>query len=236
MACLAIVQQEQGFVSVESERQITTYLGMARIAIHESRPSTTCTTSGLAASTSSTSAPICRASCATAAGAGHLETKLGSTRMGETRPTGCSPCSRARCLGACANSPVIRSMTAHVQLHEQRKARPVGERFARRAEGENAMMTGRTTPRPVPGDGCPETCFHNRRIEPQSTPDWTVPTGAAETEARGGYQALRKILSKDGAVPAADGGAAGITPEQVIADCQGARAARPRRRRLSRPA
>ena len=35
MACLAIVQQEQGFVSVESENAIAEYLGMPPIAVHE---------------------------------------------------------------------------------------------------------------------------------------------------------------------------------------------------------
>ena len=35
MACLSIVQQEQGFVSAESEAVIAEYLGMAQIAVHE---------------------------------------------------------------------------------------------------------------------------------------------------------------------------------------------------------
>jgi NADH-quinone oxidoreductase subunit E len=35
MACLAIVQQEQGHVSPESEREIADYLGMAPMAVHE---------------------------------------------------------------------------------------------------------------------------------------------------------------------------------------------------------
>jgi NADH-quinone oxidoreductase subunit E len=35
MACLAIVQQEQGFVSAESEKVIAAYLGMPPIAVHE---------------------------------------------------------------------------------------------------------------------------------------------------------------------------------------------------------
>ena len=35
MACLAIVQQELGFVSTESERSIAEYLGMPPIAVHE---------------------------------------------------------------------------------------------------------------------------------------------------------------------------------------------------------
>ena len=35
MACLAIVQQEQGHVSAEAETAIAAYLGMAPIAVHE---------------------------------------------------------------------------------------------------------------------------------------------------------------------------------------------------------
>ena len=35
MACLAIVQQEQGFVSIDAEREVAAYLGMAPMAVHE---------------------------------------------------------------------------------------------------------------------------------------------------------------------------------------------------------
>ena len=35
MACLAIVQQDEGFVSAQREREIAEYLGMAPIAVHE---------------------------------------------------------------------------------------------------------------------------------------------------------------------------------------------------------
>ena len=35
MACLSIVQQEQGWVSSEAEAQIAEYLGMPAIAVHE---------------------------------------------------------------------------------------------------------------------------------------------------------------------------------------------------------
>ncbi|HEU4459680.1 MAG TPA: NAD(P)H-dependent oxidoreductase subunit E [Methylibium sp.] len=35
MACLAIVQQEQGFVSADAERAIADHLGMPPIAVHE---------------------------------------------------------------------------------------------------------------------------------------------------------------------------------------------------------
>jgi NADH-quinone oxidoreductase subunit E len=35
MACLSIVQEEQGWVSAENERMVADYLGMAPIAVHE---------------------------------------------------------------------------------------------------------------------------------------------------------------------------------------------------------
>ena len=55
-----------------------------------------------------------------------------------------------------------------------------------------------------------ETCFHGRHIEPQiyaglDGSNWRL----KDYEARGGYQALRKILGKDGGE--------GMTPEQLIA-------------------
>jgi NADH-quinone oxidoreductase subunit F len=56
-----------------------------------------------------------------------------------------------------------------------------------------------------------ETCFHGRHIDPQiyagiDGSNWRL----KDYEARGGYQALRKILGKDGG--------AGLTPDQVIAE------------------
>ena len=56
-----------------------------------------------------------------------------------------------------------------------------------------------------------QTCFHGRHLGAQIYADlngrnWSL----KEYEARGGYQALRKILGKDGGP--------GLTPEQVIAD------------------
>jgi NADH-quinone oxidoreductase subunit F len=63
-----------------------------------------------------------------------------------------------------------------------------------------------------------ESCFHGRHINPQIYADlngsnWSL----KDYEARGGYQALRKILGKDGA-PVAEGAQPGMTPEQVIAE------------------
>ena len=56
-----------------------------------------------------------------------------------------------------------------------------------------------------------QTCFHGRHISPQILADldgsnWHL----KDYEARGGYQALRKILALDGGE--------GMTPDQVIAE------------------
>lgn len=58
-----------------------------------------------------------------------------------------------------------------------------------------------------------ETCFHNRHIEPQiyaglNGSNWNI----KDYEARGGYQALRKILGKENS-----GDTEGLTQDQVIA-------------------
>jgi len=63
-----------------------------------------------------------------------------------------------------------------------------------------------------------QTCFHDRHINPQiyaglNGSNWRL----KDYEARGGYQALRKILGKDGAEAASDTGVAGLTQDQVIA-------------------
>ena len=62
-----------------------------------------------------------------------------------------------------------------------------------------------------------QTCFHGRHINPQiyaelNGSNWHL----KDYVSRGGYQALRKILGKDGGL-VADGAAAGMTPDQVIA-------------------
>jgi NADH-quinone oxidoreductase subunit F len=65
-----------------------------------------------------------------------------------------------------------------------------------------------------------ETCFHGRHIGAQIYADlngsnWSL----ADYQARGGYQALRKILGLDGTTRTeGDQQVAGMTPEQVIAE------------------
>lgn len=63
-----------------------------------------------------------------------------------------------------------------------------------------------------------QTCFHGRHINPQIYADldganWSL----KDYVARGGYQALRKVLGQDGSPPAGDPPVVGMTQDQVIA-------------------
>lgn len=105
MACLAIVQQELGHVSSDSERLVAEYLGMAPIAVHEvtsfynmynQRPV------GKYKLNVCTNLP-----CQLRDGVStlqYLEKKLGIS-MGETTPDGLFTLQQSECLGACADSP-----------------------------------------------------------------------------------------------------------------------------------
>ena len=107
MACLAIVQQELGHISAESEQVVADYLGMPPIAVHEvttfynmynQRPL------GKYKLNVCTNLP-----CQLRDGASalkHLEEKLGIT-MGETTEDGMFTLQQSECLGACADSPVM---------------------------------------------------------------------------------------------------------------------------------
>jgi NADH-quinone oxidoreductase subunit E len=107
MACLAIVQQEQGFVSRESEEEVAQYLGMPAIAVHEvttfynmynQRPV------GRYKLNVCTNLP-CQLRNGQKA-LQHLERKLG-IQMGETTPDGLFTLQQSECLGACADAPVM---------------------------------------------------------------------------------------------------------------------------------
>ena len=107
MACLAIVQQEAGYISTESEEMVAQYLGMAPIAVHEvtafynmynQQPV------GKYKLNVCTNLP-----CQLRDGGRalkHLEEKL-DIGMGETTPDGLFTLQQCECLGACADSPVL---------------------------------------------------------------------------------------------------------------------------------
>jgi NADH-quinone oxidoreductase subunit E len=107
MACLSIVQQEQGFVSIESEHDIADYLGMAQIAVHEV---TTFYNMYNQQPVGRFKLNVCtNLPCQLRDGQKalhHLERKLGIS-MGETTPDGLFTLQQSECLGACADSPVM---------------------------------------------------------------------------------------------------------------------------------
>jgi len=107
MACLTIVQEEQGFVSAESEKLVADYLGMAPIAVHEV---TTFYNMYNQRPVGKYKLNVCtNLPCQLRDGAKalkHLEHKLGIA-MGETTADGLFTLQQSECLGACADSPVM---------------------------------------------------------------------------------------------------------------------------------
>ncbi|MCU4119535.1 NADH-quinone oxidoreductase subunit NuoE [Variovorax sp. N23] len=107
MACLAIVQQEQGYVSLESEKVVADFLGMPQIAVHEV---TTFYNMYNQQPTGRFKLNVCtNLPCQLRDGVTaltHLEKKLGVT-MGGTTDDGMFTLQQSECLGACADSPVM---------------------------------------------------------------------------------------------------------------------------------
>jgi NADH-quinone oxidoreductase subunit E len=107
MACLAIVQQEQGFVSADNERDIAAYLGMPAIAVHEV---TTFYNMYNQQPVGRYKLNVCtNLPCQLRDGGRalkHLEHRLGVS-MGETTSDGLFTLQQSECLGACADSPVL---------------------------------------------------------------------------------------------------------------------------------
>ncbi len=107
MACLSIVQQEQGHVSQESEAAIAEILGMPEIAVREV---TTFYNMYNQQPVGRFKLNVCtNLPCQLRDGQKalhYLEKKLGIT-MGETTADGCFTLQQSECLGACADAPVM---------------------------------------------------------------------------------------------------------------------------------
>jgi NADH-quinone oxidoreductase subunit E len=107
MACLAIVQQEQGYVSADSEQDVAEYLGMAPIAVHEV---TTFYNMYNQRPVGKYKLNVCtNLPCQLRNGQKalrHLESKLG-IHMGQTTADGMFTLQQSECLGACADAPVL---------------------------------------------------------------------------------------------------------------------------------
>ena len=107
MACLAIVQQEQGFVSADSERAIAAHLDMAPMAIHE--VSTFYNMYNLQPVGKYKINVCTNLPCQLRHGQGALEyvcMKLG-VDVGGTTSDGMFTVQPGECMGACADAPVL---------------------------------------------------------------------------------------------------------------------------------
>ena len=107
MACLAIIQQEQGHVSPESEKTLATYLSMPAIAVHEV---TTFYNMYNQKPVGRFKINVCtNLPCQLRDGQSaleHLCSRLGIAE-GETTADGAITLQQSECLGACADSPVL---------------------------------------------------------------------------------------------------------------------------------
>jgi NADH-quinone oxidoreductase subunit E len=107
MACLAIVQHEQGYVSQDAEAAIAAHLGMPPIAVHEV---TTFYNMYNQAPVGQFKLNVCtNLPCALRNGEsalGHLCSKLGVEPYGTTAD-GVFTVQPSECLGACADAPVM---------------------------------------------------------------------------------------------------------------------------------
>src|SRR5687767_14928665 len=107
MACLTIVQKHEGYVSLDSEKEVAEYLGMPPIAVHEV---TTFYNMYNQRPVGKYKLNVCtNLPCQLRDGARalrHLEHRLG-IKMGETTSDGMFTLQQSECLGACADSPVM---------------------------------------------------------------------------------------------------------------------------------
>ena len=107
MACLSIVQQEQGWVSPDSEQVVAEVLGMPVMAVHEV---TTFYNMYNQKPVGKFKLNVCtNLPCQLRGGAqalAHLEHKLG-VHAGETTADGLFTLQPSECQGACADAPVL---------------------------------------------------------------------------------------------------------------------------------
>lgn len=107
MACLSIVQQELGWVSPESEKEVADYLGMAPMAVHEV---TTFYNMYNQKPVGKFKLNVCtNLPCQLRGGQqamAYLERKLG-VHAGETTADGLFTLQPSECQGACADAPVL---------------------------------------------------------------------------------------------------------------------------------
>ena len=121
MACLAIVQQEQGYISSESEQAVAAYLGMEPIAVHEV---TTFYNMYNQNPVGKFKLSVCTHLSCRLGGAELalkiLEEKIGA-KIGGTSDDGLFTLERCECVGACADAPVLLVNDRHMCSHMTEK-------------------------------------------------------------------------------------------------------------------
>ncbi len=119
MACLAIVQQEQGHVSQEAEKDIAAYLGMPEIAVHEVTTFYNMYNQSVVGQFKLT---VCNnLPCQLREGQtalDHICRSLG-VAPGETTADGLFTVQQSECLGACADAPVMLVNDRHMLSYMQ---------------------------------------------------------------------------------------------------------------------
>ncbi len=107
MACLTILQQEEGHISADAERSVAEYLGMPAMAVHEV---STFYNMYNQQAVGKYKLNVCtNLPCQLRGGQqalAHLEKKLGVS-AGQTTPDGIFTLQHCECLGACADAPVM---------------------------------------------------------------------------------------------------------------------------------
>ena len=197
MACLAVLQEEHGWISQQSEELVAEELGMPPIAVHEV---TTFYNMYNQAPVGHVKLNVCtNLPCQLRDGQHALEHLCALARHRRGRhhrrrrlhgAEGRVPRRLRRRAGAAGQRP------ADVQLHEQRHASTSWSRpCVRRARRARNDCLARSFPLSRPT--ATETCFHGRHIEPQiyaglDGTNWRL----KDYEARGGYQAWKKILAQ----------------------------------------
>ena len=118
---LHVVQEKEGFISPEAEQNVSEYLGIPVVHVHEvvcfyhlfhQKPKGKCHFS------------VCQTTaCALLGGEeviGHIEKRLG-TKSGETTPDGKFSFSVVECLGACEIAPMMQCNKDYVGMLNKKK-------------------------------------------------------------------------------------------------------------------
>ena len=211
IACLTVLQREHGWISQESETLVAAALDMPPIAVHEV---TTFYNMFNQAPVGRVKINVCtNLPCQLRGGQLALEHLCSSLHIDEggTTSDGAFTVQKAECLGACADAPVLLVNDVQmVSFMSDTRLDDLLQTLRNRQRGEPGMTTLRPDLSRFQATGT-ETCFHGRHIGAQiyaglDGSNWRL----KEYEARGGYNAWKKILEL--------GEGKGMTPDQVIAE------------------